>query len=108
MLERGDSLVMYSDGLIERRGEIITDGMERLAATATDIARSGWPDRPAATFASMLSADERTDDLVVLCLAYAGVTAGRISAHPWVRHGMVCRRCTSNPSWKARLWPGTG
>jgi GAF domain-containing protein/anti-sigma regulatory factor (Ser/Thr protein kinase) len=82
VLERGDSLVMYSDGLIERRGEIITDGMERLARRATDIARSGWPDRPAATFASMLSADERTDDLVVLCLHYAGVTEGRISAAP--------------------------
>ncbi len=82
VLERGDSLVMYSDGLIERRGEIITDGMERLAGRATDIARSGWPDRPAATFASMLSADERTDDLVVLCLHYAGVTQGRISASP--------------------------
>ncbi len=46
------------------------------------IPRSGWPDRPAATFASMLSADERTDDLVVLCLHYAGVTEGRISAAP--------------------------
>ena len=30
----------------------------------------------------MLSADERTDDLVVLCLHYAGVTEGRISAAP--------------------------
>ncbi len=79
VLERGDSIVMYSDGLIERRGEIITDGMERLARTATDIARSGWPDRPAATFASMLSADERTDDLVVLCLNYASVNNGRIT-----------------------------
>jgi GAF domain-containing protein len=82
VLDRGDSLVMYSDGLIERRGEVITDGMERLAATATDIARAGWPDRPAAMFASMLSADERTDDLVVLCLNYAGVTDGRITVQP--------------------------
>ena len=80
VLERGDSLVMYSDGLIERRGEIITNGMKRLAATATKIARDGWPDRPAETFASMLSADERTDDLVVLCLNYAGVTERRITA----------------------------
>ena len=82
VLERGDSLVMYSDGLIERRGEIITDGMERLAGRATDIARSGWPDRPAATFASTPSVDERTDDLVVLCLHYAGVSEGRRTAAP--------------------------
>ena len=67
-MDRGDSLIMYSDGLIERRGELITDGMERLASTATVIPRAGWPDRPAVTFASMLSAEERTDDVVVLCL----------------------------------------
>ncbi len=82
VLDRGDSLIMYSDGLIERRGEIITDGMERLASTATLIAREGWPDRPAATFASMVSATERTDDLVVLCLNYAGVSEERINVQP--------------------------
>ena len=81
VLDRGDSLIMYSDGLIERRGELITDGMERLANTATVIARAGWPDRPAATFASMLSAEERTDDVVVLCLSYTGLT-GRTHKRP--------------------------
>ena len=30
VLDRGDSLIMYSDGLIERRGELITNGMDRL------------------------------------------------------------------------------
>ena len=39
VLDRGDSLIMYSDGLIERRGEVITHGMERLANTATVVAR---------------------------------------------------------------------
>ena len=82
VLERGDSLIMYSDGLIERRGEVITHGMERLADTATVIARAGWPDHPAVTFASMLSVEERTDDIVVLCLNYTGSSAGRISASP--------------------------
>ncbi len=82
VLDRGDSLIMYSDGLIERRGEVITDGMERLASTATLIARDGWPDRPAATFASLLSVAERTDDLVVLCLNYSGISEERITAQP--------------------------
>ena len=80
LLDRGDSLIMYSDGLIERRGELITRGMERLANTATVIARAGWPDHPAVTFASMLSVEERTDDIVVLCLNYAGISEERISA----------------------------
>jgi GAF domain-containing protein/anti-sigma regulatory factor (Ser/Thr protein kinase) len=80
LLDRGDSLIMYSDGLIERRGELITHGMERLANTATVIARAGWPDHPAVTFASMLSIEERTDDIVVLCLNYTGSPEERISA----------------------------
>jgi hypothetical protein len=37
---------MYSDGLIERRGELITVGMDRLADAATVMAGHGWPDRP--------------------------------------------------------------
>ena len=71
---------MYSDGLIERRGELITNGMERLRTAATAIARAGWPDQPAVTFASMLSNEERTDDVVVLCVNYAGITGGGITA----------------------------
>jgi serine phosphatase RsbU (regulator of sigma subunit) len=31
----GDLLVLYTDGLVERRGEIIDDGLDRLAAAAT-------------------------------------------------------------------------
>ena len=82
VLDRGDSLIMYSDGLIERRGEVITSGMERLANTAMVVARAGWPDHPAVTFASMLSVEERTDDVVVLCLGYSGVSEERLTDPP--------------------------
>jgi anti-sigma regulatory factor (Ser/Thr protein kinase) len=44
------------------------------------IARSGWPDNAAVTFASMLSNEERTDDVVVLCINYLGAAAGRLTA----------------------------
>jgi GAF domain-containing protein/anti-sigma regulatory factor (Ser/Thr protein kinase) len=91
VLDHGDSLVMYSDGLIERRGELITNGMERLATAATVIARSGWPDNAAVTFASMLSNEERTDDVVVLCLNYLGIAQERLKDQPvgTTRDGMA-------------------
>jgi GAF domain-containing protein/anti-sigma regulatory factor (Ser/Thr protein kinase) len=82
VLDRGDSLIMYSDGLIERRGEVITHGMERLANTAMVVSGAGWPDHPAVTFASMLSVEERTDDVVVLCLSYTGISEERITDPP--------------------------
>jgi anti-sigma regulatory factor (Ser/Thr protein kinase) len=75
MLTPGDSLVMYSDGLIERRGELITVGMQRLADTATNVALAGWPRQPAAELATRLGEDERADDVVVLALRFLGQTA---------------------------------
>ncbi len=49
-VEPGHGLVMYSDGLVERRGEIIDEGLDRLAETSVGRAmrrrrRSGrrWP-----------------------------------------------------------------
>jgi GAF domain-containing protein len=72
-LHPGDTLVMYSDGLIERRSELITVGMQRLADAATAVALGGWPVRAAAELATRLGDDERADDVVVLALRYVGL-----------------------------------
>ena len=109
VLDQGDSLIMYSDGLIERRGELITNGMERLGSTATAIAKSGWPDNAAVTFASMLSNEERTDDVVVLCINYLGSEERRLTPQPVgnSRDGMATLR-TWNPWRRALRSLGTG
>ena len=79
-LVQGDTLVIYSDGLVERRGEPITEGMDRLANEATAVARSGWPDRPAMALATLLSDEESTDDIVVLAVHFVGDAADGVAA----------------------------
>ena len=81
-LQPGDTLVMYSDGLVERRDEIVTVGMERLAAEATEFARSGWPPGPAAALATAVGNDETTDDVVVLLLNFTGCAPGALGTGP--------------------------
>ncbi|MGZ6734712.1 MAG: SpoIIE family protein phosphatase [Nocardioides sp.] len=42
-LRRGSTLLFYTDGLIERRGEVIDVGIERLAAALTELVDEGLP-----------------------------------------------------------------
>lgn len=67
-LQAGSTLVLYSDGLIERRREPITEGLGRLEQAAAAL-----PDLPIEQFCSRLIDtlgidDKRTDDVVALCL----------------------------------------
>jgi integral membrane sensor domain MASE1/GAF domain-containing protein len=64
----GDTLVLYSDGLVERRGEGIDEGIERLRATASRL-RHESPSVIGAELVQALIGDaEVTDDVAVLVL----------------------------------------
>jgi anti-sigma regulatory factor (Ser/Thr protein kinase) len=66
-VDRGALLVLYSDGLIERRGESIATGLARLEAAAASFA-----DGSAAEICELLigelSLDQREDDAVVVAI----------------------------------------
>lgn len=62
----GDILVLYTDGLVERRGESLDDGFERLAAAARDVV--GRPLSEISDALVELVAEERHDDVALLVI----------------------------------------
>jgi PAS domain S-box-containing protein len=72
-LAPGTLAVLYTDGLVERRGEILDDGMARLAAAATRLS-SPLDGDPAdvSTLADRLldelAEHDRADDVALLCV----------------------------------------
>jgi PAS domain S-box-containing protein len=65
----GSSLVMYSDGLVENRGESLTDGLERLRLALVEIRLP--PELVADHILAVLGRDKaRDDDVALLVLAH--------------------------------------
>jgi chemotaxis family two-component system sensor kinase Cph1 len=62
-IEPGHGLVMYSDGLVERRGEAIDDGLDRLAET---LSRAG--DAPASSIGTAMGSGNTDDDVTIVAL----------------------------------------
>lgn len=69
-LEEGSTIVLYTDGLVERRGRTLDEGLERLATSATES--DGDPvELVDALIAALIGEDERPDDIAVLALRFA-------------------------------------
>jgi PAS domain S-box-containing protein len=70
-LAPGETLLLYTDGLIERRGESIDRGLERLVAAGAgpidDL--EAWADR---LMAALLADEEHPDDVALLALRRDG------------------------------------
>ena len=64
----GDLLVCYTDGLVERRGELIDEGLERLRAAVTPAPA----EEVCATLMASLGLEQRTDDIALLALRRTG------------------------------------
>ncbi|OBA64319.1 histidine kinase [Mycobacterium sp. 1100029.7] len=62
-LEPGHGLVMYSDGLVERRGEVIDEGLDRLADT---LGRAG--DASASRIWTAMASGNIDDDVTIVAL----------------------------------------
>jgi serine phosphatase RsbU (regulator of sigma subunit) len=69
----GDLLVLYTDGLVERRDELIDDGLTRLATQLRDRPMDLDSEAVAAHLADLVR--DPTDDIAILCVSPRG-TAG--------------------------------
>ncbi|MDO8186938.1 SpoIIE family protein phosphatase [Conexibacter sp. JD483] len=65
----GTTLVLYTDGLVERRGEVIDAGLERLRLA---VPAGAGADAACARIVSALAADARRDDVALVVLRLPG------------------------------------
>ncbi len=71
-MERGDLVVLYTDGVVERRHEPIDDGLDRLRLVGEALADLGPEDFCKAIVEAMVPAEEQTDDVAVLAVRFDG------------------------------------
>ncbi|WP_293235964.1 SpoIIE family protein phosphatase [Mycolicibacterium sp.] len=62
-IEPGQGVVLYSDGLVERRGSSIDEGLDKLAAILGDVA-----DAPASFISTAMNSNLADDDVTIVTL----------------------------------------
>jgi anti-anti-sigma factor len=105
VLEPGSSVLLYTDGLVERRGEIVDEGQERLARAAAAI-RDLSPEELVGALADAALADgalgdaAQPDDVALVAVRLVPAPLhGRLPAHP--RQLRVMRRAVEE--WAAAV-----
>jgi serine/threonine-protein kinase RsbW len=76
----GATLALYTDGLVERRGELIDRGIQRLGRALSATAGLDLASRADEIVMRMLDGIDQDDDVALLCVCRAAVAADRFSA----------------------------
>jgi serine phosphatase RsbU (regulator of sigma subunit)/anti-sigma regulatory factor (Ser/Thr protein kinase)/PAS domain-containing protein len=77
-LDPGETLVLFTDGLVERRDDDLDHGLDRLTATATAVpAELSPPDLVRAICDTLLAGSGPTDDVCLLAVRRGTAAAGR-------------------------------
>ena len=100
VIEPGSSVLLYTDGLVERRGEVVDEGQERLARAAGQI-RDLAPDAVVAALIDAALGDaQQPDDIALVAVRLVPEPLrGRLPAQP--RQLRVMRRAVEE--WAAAV-----
>jgi len=75
VLEPGSLLLLFTDGLVERRGESLQEGMDRLARVACALHEAPVEEICDGVLDAMVGGHDRADDVVLMCLRFTPVPA---------------------------------
>ena len=76
LLTEGDVVVLYTDGLVERRTESLDQGFRRLGAVAEDLVDLDPEEFIDALVEALVPAEDQTDDLAVLVVRFDERSSG--------------------------------
>ena len=109
-LEPGSTLLLYTDGLVERRGSSITEGLDRLSEAAKAMAGEDLERLCDHLLRSMIVPGDVADDVALIAVRPCRSPAGRSASPSRPRHrccprhaapcGDGCATLASRPTWK--------